>query len=116
MDNDLNNLILSYDRAADERDKYEASDWKKDLRWKFLNILNTEGKSRLIDIGAGTGIHGKFFQEQGIKVTCGDLSPAHVEKCIEKGLKSFVLNKTTRQAANQLLQDSKILSPMTKLS
>jgi len=92
MDNDLNNLILSYDRAADERDKYEASDWKKDLRWKFLDILNTEGKSRLIDIGAGTGIPGKFFQEQGINVTCGDLSPAHVEKCIEKGLKSFVLN------------------------
>ncbi len=63
-----------------------------DLRWKFLNILNQEGKSKLIDIGAGTGIHAKFFQEQGIHVTCVDLSPAHVEKCIEKGLASYALN------------------------
>jgi len=92
MENDLKNLILSYDRAADERDKFEASDWKKDMRWKFLATLKTEDKSRLIDIGAGTGIHGKFFQEQGINVSCVDLSPAHVEKCIKKGLESYVLD------------------------
>jgi cyclopropane fatty-acyl-phospholipid synthase-like methyltransferase len=92
MDFDLGKLILSYDRRADERDKHEVSDWKKDLRRKFLDTLKAEGKSRLIDIGAGTGIHGLFFQENGIDVTCVDLSPAHIEKCIEKGLTSFVLN------------------------
>lgn len=92
MDNYFQNLIIAYDRAADERDEFEASDWKKDLRWNFLNILKAESKTKLIDIGSGTGIHGKFFQEQGINVTCGDLSPALIEKCIEKGLTSFVLN------------------------
>ncbi len=92
MDNHLRNLILSYDRAADERDEFEASDWKKDLRWKFLNALNKEGRSKLIDIGAGTGIHAKFFWDQGIDVTCVDLTPALVEKCIEKGLTSFVMS------------------------
>ncbi|MCD4802311.1 MAG: class I SAM-dependent methyltransferase [Anaerolineales bacterium] len=92
MDKHLRNLILSYDRAADERDEFEAFDWKKDLRWKFLSALNKEGRSKLIDIGAGTGIHAKFFQDQGIDVTCFDLSPALIEKCIEKGLTSYVMN------------------------
>jgi SAM-dependent methyltransferase len=92
MDKHFLNLKLSYEQAADERDKSEASDWKKDLRWKFLNVLRAEGKNKLIDLGAGTGLHGKFFQDQGINVTCVDLVPAHVEKCIEKGLESFVLD------------------------
>jgi SAM-dependent methyltransferase len=92
MDNLFQNLILSYEKAADERDTYEASEWKKDLRWKFLHELKTEDKTKLIDLGAGTGIHGKFFQDQGLEVTCVDLVPAHVEKCKEKGLQSFVLD------------------------
>ena len=92
MDNLFHNLILSYEKAADERDTYEASEWKKDLRWQFLHALQAEDKTRLIDLGAGTGIHGLFFQDQGLEVTCVDLVPAHVEKCREKGLQSFVLD------------------------
>ena len=92
MDNIFQDLKLSYDRKADTRDKYLASDWKKDLRWKLLEILNSEEKTTLIDIGAGTGIHAKFFLDQGLDVTCIDLSPTHVQKCLEKGLKSSVLN------------------------
>ena len=35
----LLNLIHAYNRAAEERDKEQISDWKKDLRWKFLAAL-----------------------------------------------------------------------------
>jgi len=92
MDKLFRDLVRAYDRAADERDKNEIAAWKKDLRWKFLNLLEEEGKSRLIDIGAGSGVHGKFFQDQGIDVTCLDLSPANIEKCHQKGLKTYLFN------------------------
>jgi SAM-dependent methyltransferase len=92
QNNVLRDLIHSYDRAVNERDKYQVSDWKKHQRQRFLNLLNAEGKTKLIDIGSGTGIHGNFFQEQGIDVTCVDISPANVEKCKEKGLESYVLD------------------------
>jgi hypothetical protein len=58
----------------------------------FLNTLKEENKSSLIDLGAGTGIHGKFFQDHGIDVTCIDLVPAHIEKCLKKGLRSITLD------------------------
>ena len=98
----LRDLILSYDHAVNERDKYQVSDWKKSQRQIFLNLLNAEGKTRLIDIGSGTGIHGSFFQEQGIDVTCVDISPANVEKCKEKGLESYVLDVMDLASIGQL--------------
>ena len=79
-------LILAYDRAVDYRESLQISDWKKDLRWKFLAGLKQEGRTSLVDIGAGTGIHALFFQTQGIEVSCIDLSPALVENCRQKGL------------------------------
>jgi SAM-dependent methyltransferase len=91
-DDPFPNLIISYDRAADLRDQFNVSDWKKDLRSRYLNILKKEDKSKLIDIGAGTGIHAKYFQDQGIDVTCVDLSPALIDKCVQKGLRSYETN------------------------
>ena len=92
MDNIFQDLILSYDRKADARDEYVASDWKKNLRLELLETLNSENKTALIDIGAGTGIHANYYLDHGLDVTCIDLSPALVQKCLEKGLNSFVLN------------------------
>ena len=91
-DDPFPNLIISYNQAADLREKNDVSDWKKELRKRFLSLLEEEGKSTLIDIGAGTGVHAKYFQERGIDVTCIDLSPALIEKCREKGLKSYEVN------------------------
>lgn len=88
----LQDLVLSYDHAVNERDNHQISDWKKRQRQRFLKLLMADGKTRLIDIGSGTGIHGSFFQEQGIDVTCVDISPANVERCKEKGLESYVLD------------------------
>lgn len=90
--NPFPDLMRAYDRSADEREKHQVSGWKKDLRWKFLAALQQEGRTSLIDIGAGTGVHGLFFQSEGIEVTCIDLSPVLVDRCRAKGLESQVLN------------------------
>jgi len=98
----LRDLVLSYDRAVNERDNHQISDWKERQRQRFFNLLNTEGKTRLIDIGSGTGIHGSFFKEQGIDVTCVDISPANVERSKEKGLESYILDVMDIASIGQL--------------
>lgn len=85
-------LVQAYNNTAEERDQTRVSSWKQDLRWTFLSSLQEEGRSNLIDIGAGTGVHALFFQEQGLDIHCIDLSPVLVEKCREKGLSSQVLS------------------------
>jgi len=40
----------------------------------------------LLEIGAGTGHHGKFFAEAGLDVVCTDASQAMVDACRAKGL------------------------------
>ena len=83
------NLILAYDRAAEERDGYEVAGWKLDERERFLRMLHDEGKTRLIDIGSGPGTHAVYFRENGMVVTCIDLSPGNVSRCQQKGLAAF---------------------------
>lgn len=53
----------------------------------FLGLL--PGHPRLLDLGAGTGNHASFFQSRGADVLCADLSPAMLERCAEKGLKTL---------------------------
>jgi SAM-dependent methyltransferase len=85
-------LIRSYDSSVEEREATPVVAWKKDLRWQYLSALQNENRTSLIDIGAGTGVHGAFFLSQGIDVVCIDLSPALVQSCREKGLRSKVLS------------------------
>jgi SAM-dependent methyltransferase len=88
----INDLRTAYDRKADERDQYEASEWKQQERYRFLSLLRQEGKNQLIDVGSGTGIHGKFFQDQGMKVICADLSFENARRCRQKGLAASVMD------------------------
>jgi cyclopropane fatty-acyl-phospholipid synthase-like methyltransferase len=92
QDDPFPELIRSYDRAVEYRESKQVSAWKKDLRQGFLAALQQEGRNSLIDIGAGTGVHGLFFQSQGIEVSCIDLSPALAEQCRSKGLPCRVLS------------------------
>ena len=88
----INELRTSYDRKAEERDQYEASEWKQGERQRFLSLLREEGKHQLLDVGAGTGLHGKFFHDQGLDVICTDLSYENVRRCREKGLPAYVMD------------------------
>ena len=83
-------LIQAYNRAVDQRDKADVSDWKVQERERFLELLRDEGKTSLVDIGSGPGVHAVYFHNQGLAVTCVDLSPAMVARCKEKGLEAYV--------------------------
>ncbi|WP_096154879.1 MULTISPECIES: class I SAM-dependent methyltransferase [Bacillus] len=83
-------LLEAYNNKASERNTTEVEGWKAIERNEFLAKLNKKGK--LLEIGAGPGHDGKFFLEQGLEVTCIDLSPEMVQKCTEKGLNAKVMS------------------------
>ena len=85
-------LRESYDRNALERENYEIAPWKVEERQHFLTLLQNEGKQRLLEIGAGVGRDGKFFQDNGLDVICTDLSPEMVALCRAKGLIAYAMD------------------------
>ena len=86
------NLIRSYNKHALERDKDTTQEWKITERSRFLSLLQRENRKSLLEIGAGTGRDSKFFQDQGLKTTCVDLSPAMVEICKQKGVDAHAMD------------------------
>lgn len=88
----INNLRTAYNQSAEQRNQGAKSAWKLESRQAFLEQLQQEGKTRLLEIGAGPGIDGKFFQDHGLTVTCTDLSPEMVRLCRVKGLDAHVMD------------------------
>ncbi len=88
----IDSLRESYNRNATERDRYGIEVWKVEERQHFLDLVQAENKHRLLEIGAGPGRDSKFFQDNGLDVTCTDLSPEMVELCRAKGLNAFVMD------------------------
>ncbi len=88
----ITSLRESYDRNANDRDHYGIEDWKVEERQHFLEQLQSEKKQSLLEIGAGPGRDSKFLQENGLTVTCTDLSPEMVELCRSKGLNAHVMD------------------------
>ena len=76
--------------AAAERDGRDKEAFKVDERRRFLDLLKSQGAATLLEVGAGTGQDSLFFQEQGLRVLCTDLSPDMVERCQAKGLDARV--------------------------
>ena len=76
--------------AAAERDVREKEASKVDERRRFLDLLRNRGATSLLEVGAGTGHDSLYFQRQGLRVLCTDLSPAMVELCRAKGLDAQV--------------------------
>ena len=85
-------LILSYDRQAEQRNQSDIEDWKAIERAEFLELLKSEQKQSLLEIGAGHGRDSQFFQENGLQVTCIDLSPEMVRLCRQKGLDARLMD------------------------
>src|SRR5215207_10554895 len=86
------NLIESYNNHARERDAYPTDAWKVVERANFLSLLLQEHRQSLLEIGAGAGKDSKFFNDQGLAVTCIDLSPEMVKLCRQKGLFAHVMD------------------------
>ena len=88
----LVSLRKSYAPKVDERDNPNLAPWKRTQCGQFLSLLRDEGKVKLLDIGAGTGIQAEFFRDGGLNVVCTDLSPEMVIRCREKGLEAYVMD------------------------
>lgn len=76
--------------AAAEREGRQKEAFKVDERRRFLDLLQEQGATSLLEVGAGTGHDSLYFQEQGLRVLCTGLSPAMVELCRAKGLDARV--------------------------
>lgn len=85
-------LREAYDRSADDRNASSLAAWKLEERQRILTIFQAAGVARLLEIGAGTGKDGLFFQDHGLAVVCTDLSPEMVRHCREKGLTAYVMD------------------------
>ena len=85
-------LRQAYDAGAMSRENSNLPKWKHSERTGFLSHLRTRGLDRLLEIGAGTGRDGRFFEDAGCEVTCIDLSPAMIQLCRDKGLTALVMD------------------------
>lgn len=85
-------LRRAYDAKAEQRDANPIQEWKVTLWSQFLQDLQAEGMESLLEIGAGPGQAGRFFQDGGMKVVCTDLSPEMVRLCREKGLEAYEMD------------------------
>ena len=100
-------LKSAYNARAEERDSRPVHAWKQEAWKKFLGRLQGEkagsapegqqegggeGAISLLEIGAGTGQAGRFFQDAGLAVVCTDLSPEMVRLCRAKGLEAYVMD------------------------
>jgi SAM-dependent methyltransferase len=88
----LEPLRIAYDRGAEARDRGIKEPWKQTERAVFLERLRSEGTTRLLEIGAGTGQDSAFFRDENLDVVATDLSPAMVERCRAKGLDARVMD------------------------
>lgn len=83
-------LRKAYDSKAQERESTTLAPWKSKVRQSFLERLQRAEAKTLLELGAGSGKDSKFFQDQGLDVTCVDLSPELVKLCQQKGLNAEV--------------------------
>jgi SAM-dependent methyltransferase len=72
------------------RDGWAKEEFKAQERRRFLDLLRERGAASLLEVGAGPGHDSLYFQEQGLRVLCTDLSPDMVERCTAKGLDARV--------------------------
>lgn len=86
----VDGLRRSYDGAVEERSSNTPQPWKVRERDRYLALLREEGRQTLLEVGAGTGVHGRFFADAGLDVVCTDLSPAMVAHMRASGLEAHV--------------------------
>lgn len=117
MDREIRfDLRKAYDRQATDRNAGEIAEWKIRERADFLSMLKNEGKNTLLEIGSGPGRDGFFFQENGLKVTCIDLSPENIHLCREKGLTAYVMDMSNMSFPDNSFDAAYSLNSLLHLS
>lgn len=81
-----------YNQHADERHKSKKQPWKVKIRQEFLQMIEKDNLTTILDVGAGTGQDSSFFQNEGLEVTAIDLSNKHVKYCKQKGINAYEMD------------------------
>ena len=84
------NLRLSYDAGAEQRDRESKAAWKLAEREAFAGRLAAAGARRLLEVGAGAGQDSAYFAGRGFDVVATDLSAGMAARCRAKGLSTLV--------------------------
>jgi SAM-dependent methyltransferase len=85
-------LKQAYNNFADHREQTQIEPWKHKEREQFLRYLGQEGRSTVLEIGAGTGRDSLYFQMEGFQIVSVDLSEEMVRLCKEKGLEAHCMD------------------------
>ena len=85
-------LRIAYDGSAEARSASERAPWQIAERAAFLARLRDEGRSSLLEVGAGAGHDSRFFSDHGMRVVATDLSPRMVEMCRNRGVEAHVMD------------------------
>ena len=83
-------IATTYSNVARQREEMGEAEWRWPIASRVLEQLQAEGKTRLLEIGAGVGFTARWFADRGMDVVATDLSPAQVELIGAKGLEARV--------------------------
>lgn len=83
-------LVRSYNWDAPARNQRTLPDERVELRNRFVELLNEEGRTRLVEFGAGAGQDAEELMSAGLEVLAMDLSPENVERCRSRGIDARV--------------------------
>ncbi len=93
MDCDIKRMLVqAYDRYAAARDGSVFPDWKRAEREGFTQLVKAEGKTTLLEIGAGPGRDCRFYQDNGLGVVATDISPEMIRLCRAKGVPGILMD------------------------
>ena len=86
-------LIEYYSEFCNEDSRFKKSKARQIEFEMTVSVLekHLQKKSKIIDLGAGTGVYSKFYATKGHTVTAVEIVPKHVD-----ALKAFVEQQTTK--------------------
>jgi SAM-dependent methyltransferase len=83
-------LAAYYDQEAAQRATRALDPRRVEQREEFADLLGSDGRRRLLEIGTGPGRDGTAFMARGLAVSGVDLSPEHVRLARAAGLDAYV--------------------------
>lgn len=88
----MSDLIRSYDRYAEERDRVGLDSRKRSHVQEAIRVFNDNDVKSILEIGSGPGSAAKLFFDEGFEIECVDLSPKMIALVRKKGLVGHVMD------------------------
>jgi SAM-dependent methyltransferase len=89
---DKKRMIDIYNRNAPDREKNTIAGFKINEIDNFMNLLRSEKKQNILDVGCGTGEIASIFQIKGFKILGMDFSEKMLEYVKQKNIDTMLLD------------------------